>query len=616
MRLTSFLLLLGCVLAGAVGCHRSEESTASLPNPSRWSVQQSSMQAENWQFVVCSPDARLLAFVEELASRNPFGKAVSVIKCADYQPKLPALFLGDRLPQDLSQRMREDSAVARMLDLRPGELLILNNYLNPLTARDSMPATLTLYLSPDPDTLLHVLSGIDPGGGGGIFRSRWAYEYRMADGGITLGTYAEPGWTFARDEEVYLAPIGPAVYTSQQTDYFAVDVEWSPEQLADIAGFVNDQLQKDGAVRRVFMYPSVERIGLRRGDMDPIQREGMDLHLVAGEALPGTRSRTAADHAFLAGMTLAHEGYRVYNGYGGAGVGPSLDSLCRMHVNAVAVVPYTFMRSGNEMTELPVPDDAGSENDPAVRHAIRRARERGMFVLLKPQIWVGGGWPGDIHFEKENEWDRFFGEYTSWIGHYAQMAEEEGVEALCIGTELLQTTLTHPEEWRQLIRAIRSVYSGKLTYAANWGTEFENVTFWADLDAIGLNGYYPLAGSQNPSDGELRAGASRWMKLADSISRAYDRPLWLTEVGYRSVEGAWTNPHAESADRSASYEAQARCYQALLFAAGASDRLKGMFVWKWPSYLGHREGRGEANSGYVPGGKPAGALLQAYYGQQ
>ncbi|THH41542.1 hypothetical protein E4021_02815 [Neolewinella litorea] len=249
-----------------------------------------------------------------------------------------------------------------------------------------------------------------------------------------------------------------------------------------------------------------------------------------------------------------------------------------------------------------------------MRTCIRAAHDRGLTVLLKPQIWIRGSWPGEIDFADEAGWEQFFSAYEDWILHYGKMAQAEDVAALCIGTELVHTTLKHPDRWRKIIAALREVYDGQLTYAANWGEEFENLSFWADLDVMGLNSYYPLSSEKQPTDAELQAGAHRWMQMADSISEAHDRPLWLTEVGYRSVADAWQNPHAEAGDREESLEAQARCYTALAGAVRESARLQGMFVWKWPSYLGHTEGRGNTrNTGFVPGGKPAASVLSGLY---
>ena len=311
----------------------------------------------------------------------------------------------------------------------------------------------------------------------------------------------------------------------------------------------------------------------------------------------------------LAGMTFAHEGYRIHNGYGGEKIKPSLDSLSKLHVNALAIVPYTFMRDPAKPTTLFIPSGAGQENDWATTCSVREANKRGWFSMLKPQIWIGGGhWPGDVDFDTAAKWDTFFNNYTYWILHYAVMAEREQAGALCLGTELVKTTLKHPDRWREVIGKVRRVYGGQLTYAANWGEEFEGFTFWEDLDAIGLNSYYPLSGKDAPTDEELLAGARRWLRMAAEVSRKTKRPLWLTEVGFRSVDSAWMNPHADGGDRNANGVAQARCFAALNAAAAETPELKGMFIWKWPSYLGRESWRGGGKE-FSPGGKPAAEVI-------
>ena len=45
--------------------------------------------------------------------------------------------------------------------------------------------------------------------------------------------------------------------------------------------------------------------------------------------------------------------------------------------------------------------------------------------------------------------------------------------------------------WRRLIERVRAVYSGRLTVAANFDN-YHEVSFWDDLDLIGINAYFPL----------------------------------------------------------------------------------------------------------------------------
>ena len=337
-------------------------------------------------------------------------------------------------------------------------------------------------------------------------------------------------------------------------------------------------------------------------------------------------SRSPSDTLTYRGFTFAHEAYDGKRGYGGASVGPSMDSLASLHVNAVALVPYTFMREPDVPVELPIAERLGMETDTALVHSTREAHARGWTVMLKPQIWLGGGhWPGDVAFDTNEEWEAWFQHYSDWMLHYARFAERHNIAALCIGTELGQTTLQHPEFWRKLIKDVREVYSGKLTYAANWGEEFEGITFWSELDAVGCNGYYPLSQNPQATDAELYEGAKQWLMKANNIAAGAQRPLWLTEIGYRSVRASWIEPHAAPNRREVSESCQRRSFEALFAATAEAPLLEGMFIWKWPSYLGHgyqplgklqdseRAQEGEGPKGYAPGGKEAAEVVKRYY---
>ena len=150
------------------------------------------------------------------------------------------------------------------------------------------------------------------------------------------------------------------------------------------------------------------------------------------------------------------------------------------------------MRNHREATFLPFARGVGDENDESVINVIYGARQLGMQSLLKPQVWLSrGSWSGFVEMDSPEEWERFFDYYYRWIRHYALLAEIHEVEALSIGVEFGKATLGHEEEWKKIFRKIRGIYGGQLTYCANWGEEFENLSFWDELDFIGLNCYYP-----------------------------------------------------------------------------------------------------------------------------
>ena len=75
--------------------------------------------------------------------------------------------------------------------------------------------------------------------------------------------------------------------------------------------------------------------------------------------------------------------------------------------------------------------------------------------------------------------------------HHAELAARIQADIFCVGTELSKLSV-YDAEWRRIIRDVRKIYKGPLTYAAVQGPEFENLRFWDALDYIGLNNYYPL----------------------------------------------------------------------------------------------------------------------------
>lgn len=312
---------------------------------------------------------------------------------------------------------------------------------------------------------------------------------------------------------------------------------------------------------------------------------------------------------YLKGFNFAHEGYSIYNGYGSKKATESLLKQKNMGSNAMAIVPYTGIYDINTPTPLHFSDNAGSENDDAVVHAVTMASNMGMYTLLKPQIYVGGSWPGGINMPTDEQWDKFHDYYYRWIRHYAFLAEIHDMDALCLGVEFTKATLSQPDAWRAMIKKTRALYSGQLTYAANWGEEFEKIEFWDDLDFIGLNSYYPLSKKDNPTDEEM---SLQFDTVKTKIRKVYDRfkkPIVFTEIGFRSVDTPWKNPHAE-ADDTINEEAQQRGYEIIFKGIENEPWCQGILWWKFPSYI---EYRGEDNNAFTPNNKLAEETVRDWF---
>ena len=318
----------------------------------------------------------------------------------------------------------------------------------------------------------------------------------------------------------------------------------------------------------------------------------------------------AGGASFLKGFCYAHEGYSVYNGYMGTTSRASLTRLAELGANAISITPFGYPRSNREPTPMRRSNGTGSENDESLIVAGHFAREQGMQVMLKPHLWAGRSWPGDIKMDDPAHWPKFFHHYEQWIAHYALLAQMCRFEHLVIGVEMVQATVGHEAEWHKLIARLRKLYGGKLVYAANWGDEFEKITFWDALDAIGVNCYYPLSKSENPQPGDLLQGARKNMRLIESVAQKYGKPVIITEIGFASRSAPWILPYIDGRGQMPEMLGQRQSYEAVIQAFSGRNWLQGIYWWKWPSDL--RDG-GLQHTGFTPNGKPAEQVIADWY---
>lgn len=313
---------------------------------------------------------------------------------------------------------------------------------------------------------------------------------------------------------------------------------------------------------------------------------------------------------YLEGFNFAHEGYQIFNGYISKMAIQSLIQLHTLGADAIAIVPYSYMRKADQPSVIPVVERAGTENDESVIHSAYMAKKMGMTTVLKPQIWLGRSWPGDVNMKSDAEWESFFQYYHDWIIHYAMLAEIHDIDLFCIGVEFVQATLQNEDQWRKLIRQIRGVYSGPIVYAANWGDEFEQLRFWDDLDYIGVNCYYPLSKKANPSEEELKKGFEQALYKIRKVQAKFNKPVLFTEIGFRSVAETWTEPHAAAKGRAIDKAGQKLCYEVVFEALENEPWCHGILWWKWPTNTAHQWKKGD---GFTPYGKEAEAVVDRFF---
>ncbi len=336
----------------------------------------------------------------------------------------------------------------------------------------------------------------------------------------------------------------------------------------------------------------------------------MGIFLYTGEMRPAYLGAAVAKNLsqrFQKGMCYATwESDRYLSPYSDK----ALEALAETGANCVSVVVTWYQKNAQAPHISP---NGNTPTDKSLVHVIQKARQLGLSVMLKPHVdlieTADGQWRGDIFFYKEEEWAIWFGDYKKFILRYAKLAEKNGVDMLCIGTEL-SGTIEQKERWKDIIRAVRGVYGGQITYAANWDNEFDKVEFWDELDYAGVDAYFPMSKDDKPDFAELKNACDNWVDKIESWAKPLGKPILFTEVGYSSTPSASLKPWEEKTPGGADTKIQANCYKAVLETVWGKQWLAGIYWWKWNT---NPDAGGANNKGFTPQNKPAQEILAEWY---
>jgi len=313
-----------------------------------------------------------------------------------------------------------------------------------------------------------------------------------------------------------------------------------------------------------------------------------------------------------------------------------IDALNEFNVGWIAIVPEWFVFPDQNGTEIkPFYESMGkfpnSSNwitptlsDDELIGIIKKAKQKGIKVVLKPQIdpidfgVKSGSSRGSLH---PSDWDLWFSNYKKFILHYAQLASQEGVKMLIIGTELDTAVREMPQatlKWNNLIKEIRKVYSGSLTYSASCYGECwspRQVGFWNNLDYIGFEPYFSLTHKNNPSVEEMKTAFDEKLnKYAKALFNRYHKPVIITEANVYSYDGVNQHPiDPPGANALPDSKEQADYYEALFRSIQDKEWIEGIYWWAW--YLKSTDSHASyLNDLYDPFvRKPAGEVLKKWY---
>ena len=269
----------------------------------------------------------------------------------------------------------------------------------------------------------------------------------------------------------------------------------------------------------------------------------------------------------------------------------TMDDLKSLGVNWIAIHPYAGIRADGTV-RMPRRLDGGerlrtghddavifgdSEEPVWLTRPIAEAHKRGIKIMIKPHLAYWGSpfsWRGDIAFETEEQWERFFTTYDAWITRLARICAD--ADAFVVGTELDRTT-RFESEWRDIIKKVRAETKAPLTYSANW-TDYRKVPFWDALDCIGVQAYFPLAADVAlPEEKDLVLAWRGHLQRMEAYAERVGKPIVFGELGYNTTALAAKEPWSTREIGDHREECQRRCLHAALGTMAGSDVVVGAF---------------------------------------
>ncbi|MBN1897215.1 MAG: hypothetical protein JW827_00420, partial [Spirochaetes bacterium] len=267
----------------------------------------------------------------------------------------------------------------------------------------------------------------------------------------------------------------------------------------------------------------------------------------------------------------------------------SVDRLYDDNVRDVAINVIVYQNTKNSTS---IYKDANfTPQDAPVVDIINYAHSKGMRVFLKVMVNSKDGAPRTT-FTPSNT-DTWFASYKSIMTQYARMARTNNIEMFSVGCELKTLSgNSYLSKWTDIISAINNIYStGDLIYCANWD-EYDDVPFWNQLDYIGIDAYFPLESSADPTYTQISNawrsysgtyGTHNWVDEVDTFRASQGKEVIFTEIGYRSADYAAKEPWKEGTE--INLNLQVRCYEAAMKVWEPFSWFKGLYLWDWSTRL-------------------------------
>jgi hypothetical protein len=292
-----------------------------------------------------------------------------------------------------------------------------------------------------------------------------------------------------------------------------------------------------------------------------------------------------------------------------------LERMRRVGVNAIEFVK--FIKIG-QLTDNDLQDPSPFPYwEDLLRCAIQQAKAAGFRVMLRMVYSLDAPWPitDDVQRLCPDNWDTWFSNFSKLVLRYGQLAQDTGVD-IYVFADSLFSTYAFEQRYRDLIAALRGVFSGSLTVGAGtWRSGgLDTVRFWDALDYIGVTGCLLTQQWGVPYDQAVAMDVDQVTEIYRRLfereilptALEFQKPLLWVEVFYTSLLGSTFSPsgvpfwHEGIRDATyqttPSYAEQAKGYAATLRVLEENEQYTaGVFADGWP--FGDPEGLEQSSKG-------------------
>jgi len=203
-----------------------------------------------------------------------------------------------------------------------------------------------------------------------------------------------------------------------------------------------------------------------------------------------------------------------------------------------------------------------------IRVTLRPVLNEDALIARNPQAWRGSIQPQNLA--------AWFRSYRELLLPYATAAQAGHAATFVLGTELI--SLEGAPQWPGLVRSLRSVYSGQLTYDQNHD-EFAASSANPPVPSNNVDAYPEFDLPDSASVARLTQAWNAWLGAQPLSVR---RELILSEVGIDAVAGSYGDPWAWATTTTApiNTRVQAAWYEAVCNAVSDMQIGGGLYWWE------------------------------------